>query len=221
MRTNEIKKGVYAAFATARLADKVDEQILSCILYDVVRRVLSSDQSQQNDVRSLAQGYLPGLTRKFNEFKSSFVSYSRMRSEVESFNRSTFLGYTQQEIARINRLYQERVEVKQFSSLYFSQYMYRLSSLKESDYRRLSSVHRSLMSPIARFYTDQYGKADSDLEILDAESYGGKPGKEIVFSVKGVEPARVVSDVRTGRIPVSGRYSSIAVDGKYVRVVAS
>jgi hypothetical protein len=221
MRTNEIKKGVYASFATARMADKVDEQILSCIIYDVVRRVLASDESQQNDVRSIAENYLPGLTRKFQEFKSSFVSYSRMRSEVESFNRSTFLGYTQQEIAKINKLYQERVEVKPFSSLYFSQYMYRISDLKEPDYRRLSGVHRSLMSPIARFYTDQYSKSDSDLEVLDAESYGGKPGKEIVFSVKGIEPSRVVSDIRTGRIPVSGRYSSIEVDGKYVRVVAS
>lgn len=221
MRTSELKKGVYSAFATARLADRIDEQILSCLVYDLVRRVLESEESQSNDIRSLAESYIPGMVRKLDGFKSSFASYSQMRSEVTSYGHSTFLAFTQQQIARINALYRERVAIKDFSSVYFSQYMYRVSNLRDVDYRRLSSVHRRLMSPIARFYADQYGKRDSDLEIADALLYADKPGKEILFSVRGIVPSRVVADIRSRRIPVRSPedYSEARVQGKYVRIV--
>ena len=219
MRVSEIKKGVYAAFSSVGIADKVDEQLLSCLLYDVVRRVLSSDQSQQNDVRSLAGSYLPGMRRNFEEFKVSFISYTQMRAEAQAFGHSTFLGFTSQQIARVNSLYRERVEIVPFSSVYFSQYMYRVSNLRDADYRRLSSAHKRVMAPIAKFYSDQYGKSDSDLEVIDSLVYPDKPGKEILFSVKDVEPSRVVADIRTSRIPVSSGLDMYKVQGKYVKIV--
>ncbi len=209
MGINELKKAVYAAFSSARMTDELDEQMISCIVYDLVKRVISTDAPASNDARSIAQGYIP------------FVSYSQMRTEVESFGHSTFLGFTARQISRINELYMQRIEVKPFSSVYFSQYMYRLSDVPQADYERLASVHKRLMAPIAKFYSDQYGKQDSDLEVFTALGYTAGPGKEIVFSVKGIDPARVASDIKTSRIPVQSPrdYQAVRAEGRYVRII--
>lgn len=223
MRISEIKKGVYGAFVSFKVEDKVDEQILSCLLYDTVKRVLSLEEGIQNDVRSLALTYLPGLSKRLDEFKASFLSYSAMRAEVESYGHPTFLSFTASQIARIVSLYQDRTKVVPFSSVYFSQYMYKLASVPERDYRRLAATHRRLMGPIARFYSDKNKGSDSDLEVFTALSYPDKPGKEILFTVKGVEPSRVVADIRTARIPVyrPRDYQEIRVKGKYVLIVTA
>jgi hypothetical protein len=223
MRVSEIKKGVYGAFVSFKVEDKVDEQILSCLLYDLVKRVLALEDSQQNDVSSLAGSYLPGLAKKLEEFKVSFISYSSMRAEVESFGNSTFLAYTSSQIARIAALYQDRTKILPFSSVYFSQYMYKLTNVGERDYKRLSRVHSNLMGPIARFYADKNRGSDSDLEVFTALGYSERPGKEILFTVKGVDPSRVVADVRTARMPVytPRDYQEIRVKGKYVMIVTA
>jgi hypothetical protein len=222
MRISEIKKGVYGAFASARLEDNVDEQILSCLIYDIVKRILSSDDQVQNDIRSLAASYIPGMVKKLDEFRSSFASYSTMRSEIESFSKPTFLSFSSREISRIVSLYQDRTKVVPFSSVFFSQYMYKLINVPEMDYKRLSNIHRRLMSPIARFYSEQYDGADSDLEIFTALGYPDRPGKEILFTVKNVDPSRIVSDIKTSRIPISrnSEYQEVRVKGKYVMVVS-
>jgi hypothetical protein len=217
---NELKRGIYAAFLSSPLPDKDDELVLSCIMYDFLGRIVSQQGGLENDVRKLAIDYLPGFNKRLAELRSSFISYSLMRSKVQSYRKGTFLEFTGQEISAVIELYKNNSRVREFSSAFFSQRMYRVSGVSGSAYRRLARVHSSVMSPIAKFYSRSYGKKDSDLEISDSLGYPAVPGKEILFSVRGVPASRVVSDVRSGRIPISSPrdFYEIRVDGDKVRV---
>lgn len=220
MRINELKRGIYAAFLSSPLPDRDDELVLSCIMYDFLGRVVSGQGGLENDVRKLAIDYLPSFAKRLSELKASFISYSLMRSRVQSYGKGTFLEFTGQEISGVIELYRNNARVREFSSSFFSQRMYRVSGVTGSAYRRLARVHSSVMSPIARFYARTYGKKDSDLEVADSLGYAASPGKEILFSVRGVPASKVVSDVRSGRIPISSPedFYEIRVDGDKVRI---
>jgi hypothetical protein len=222
MRINDIKKGVYSATLTAAKGiETVDLLIVSCLVYDIVKRLISNQTSFNNDVRSMAESYIRPVSRNLNLFKRSFISYAEMRSQVESFGHSSFLQFTASQISSIVRLYQDRTRILPFSSAYFSQYMYKLSNVSQADYERMTRVHTRTMAPIARFYTDQYGKSDSDLEVFSALVYRDRPGKEILFSVRGIQPSRVVADILTSRVPIrkNSEYVSVSIDGNYVRIL--
>jgi hypothetical protein len=221
MKINELKKGIVNAFLSNPLDDKTDELIISCLLYDFTKKIVENETNLENNVKLLAANYLPSFIKNLNEYKQSFIAYITMRETVESYKKDSFLQFTSEDITRINDLYKSRVQIKKFSTNYFSQYMYKLINISDYHYKRLADIHKRIMTPIIKFYVDNYGLSDSDMEIYSSQEYLENPGKDILFSIKGIDPARVVNDVNFFRIPIKkpSDFFEIRVYKNYVRLI--
>jgi len=223
MKINEIKKGVYSAFLTQPLEDKIDELILSCLMYDYIKKVIVNESNLENNMKLLAETYLPNFKRNLAAFKESFISYDQMRKTIEGYRKNSFLEFTSTDIEKIIRLYQDRTKILPFSTNYFSQYMYKVINISDYHYKRLSNIHSKIMTPILKFYIDNFNSKDSDLEILSALGNIRNPGKEISFSIKNIDSARIVNDVSTSRIPIKKDtdFYSIKVYKEYVKLITN
>jgi hypothetical protein len=223
MRINELKRAIYNAFITNPIDDKTDELIVSCILYDFLRKVVENETSLQNNIKEVASNYLPSFIKSLNSFRESFISYITMRETIESFRKNSFLEFTQDEINAILTLYRDRTQIKKFSSMYFSQYMYKVIDISDYHYKRLSSIHFNLIVPIIKFYKNNYGASDTDMEIVSALEYLENPGKEMLFSINGVDPSRVINDINSFRIPIKkGRdFYDIRTYKNLVRIITN
>jgi hypothetical protein len=223
MKINEIKKGIYNAFITQSLEDKTDELIISCLLFDYIKKVISNENNLENNIKTLAETYIPNFKRNLAVFKESFISYDQMRQTIQGYNKNIFLEFTSTDIEKIIKLYKDRTLILPFSTNYFSQYMYRVSNISDYHYKRLSSIHLNIMVPIAKFYIDNFKAVDRDLEILSALGNPNNPGKEILFSIKNIDSARVVNDISTSRIPLKETrdFYSIRVYKEYVKIITN
>jgi len=221
MRINEYRRAVYNALLSSAVEDSTDNLILSCILYDYVKKIVENERSLANNVRDLAQNYLPGFKRNLESFKTSFISYDTMRKTIESLQKDSFLNFNENDINSIVSLYRDRTQVISFSSNYFSQYMYRVLVANDYQYKRLSSIHFSVMVPIIKFYVSNNGMSDSDMEVFSATNYLENPGKEILFRIRGLAPSKVVNDVKTFRIPIKENrdFYSIEVYKDFVKIM--
>jgi hypothetical protein len=192
-------------------------------MYEYIDNVLKAENTLQNNIKSLIDTYAPSFTRKVRESKATFISYDLMRSKIESFRKTNFLAFSLDNISQINRIYQDKTEIKKFSLNYFSQNMYKLTNISDYHYKKLSNNHFKIMVPISKFYKDTYGIPESDLEILTALGYSDNPGKEIIFSIKNIDPAMIVNDVSSLRIPLKkgDDYYSIKKYGQYVKLLTN
>jgi hypothetical protein len=202
MSNKNIKVGVQNALIDSKLTDNVDKLIASCLMYSFIGKIIEDDGSIQNDIRVLAQSYADIFTRKINEAKNNFISYDLMRSRIASFNKNNFIAFTNSEINMINKIYLDKTLIQKFSVFYFSQYMYKLLNLSEYHYKRLSENHFKVMVPLVSFYMDTAKISEEDVEIFSSLGYRDNPGKEVIFKIRNIEPARVISDIKSFKIPI-------------------
>jgi hypothetical protein len=223
MIVDNIKSGIVSSLISFQFDDVTDRLITSCLLYEYLDNVLKTENTLQNNIRSLADTYASSFIKKLKEAKSTFISYDLMRSRVESFKKTNFLAFSLDNISQINRIYQDKTEIKKFSLNYFSQYMYKLANISDYHYKKLSINHFKIMAPISKFYKDTYGVPEEDLEVFTALGYIDNPGKEIIFRIKGVDPIMVVNDVSSLRIPIKKNddYYSIKKYGQYVKLLTN
>jgi hypothetical protein len=223
MKISEIKKGVYNAFLTQPLEDKVDELIISCLMYDYIKKIIANENNLENNLKTLAETYLPNFKRNLAAFKESFISYDQMRQTISGYRKNSFLEFTATDIEKIIKLYQDRTQILPFSVNYFSQYMYKIINISDYHYKRLSNIHLKVMIPIIKFYVDNFKSTDRDLEVLSALGNPNNPGKEILFSIKNIDSARVVNDISTSRIPLKETrdFYNIRVYKEYVKIITN
>jgi hypothetical protein len=221
MTNNNIKNSIYQTLINQKLDDETDKIIVSCLMYDYISRVLKMSNGEQNDINSLASSYFKLFKNSFSEYKKNAVSYSIIRSTVEGFKKNSILEYYEDEIEEIAKYYQDKTQLVPFSSNYFSQYMYRIIKLSNSQYERLSNIHFNIMIPIINFYKVGYGAKDSDLEIFSAEGYAENPGKEIIFTIKDYESSRVINDIKVGKINFKSSIYSVSSYKNYIKIVVN
>lgn len=221
MSNQNIKVGITNAFIPYQLQDRTDQLIVSCLLYEVLERMTSKETSLQNDLRALADNYLQGYIKKVSDAKRNLISYEAMRQRISEIGKVDFLSFTRDNIMSVVRIYQDKTAIEKFSTQYFSQYMYKLLNIPNASYTKLSRNHFAVMVPIMSFYIDKFRRNSEDMEILTALGYPKNPGKEVSFKIKEVEPARILADVRLGRIPlIEGTdFHSMRTDGEFVTVV--
>jgi hypothetical protein len=217
MNISNVKKGVYEGLITTNFPSNADRLIVSCLLYDYTKKILENEDKNKNNVKRLVASYAEIYKDQLGVFKEKFVSYIIMVRTIESFRKETFLEFTESEIYQIIDYYKNRTELVKFSITSFSQYMYKIINLKYDQYQRLSNIHFNIMVPIIKFYMDNNGLSAQDLEIFDAEVYKDNPGKEILFGVKGINPTRVVSDIKTNNILID--YYKVETYDSYVKII--
>jgi hypothetical protein len=213
---NNIIKGIHDSLIKVQIEDNTDRLIVSCLLYDYIKRLIVVEDKNKNNIKTLASSYAKLFSDNLKSFKQTYVSYSVMRRNVEDFKKSSFLQYTEPEINQINELYKNKTRSVQFSSTYFSQYMYKVVNLKYHQYVRLSNIHFNVMVPIIKFYMDSYDMKAKDLEIFDAELFLGNPGKVILFGIKDTPAQRVVRDILAKNINID--YYKIEVSDDLVKI---
>jgi hypothetical protein len=213
---NSIIKGIHDSLVKVKIEDNTDRIIVSCLLYDYIKRVVVSEDKNKNNIRNLASSYAKLFSDNLKSFKETYVSYSVMRRSVEDFNKTSFLQYSESEINRINELYKNKTRSVQFSTTYFSQYMYKVVNLKYHQYVRLSSIHFDVMVPIMKFYIDSYDMKAKDMEIFDAELFLGNPGKVVLFGIKDISSQRIVKDILSNNININ--YYKIEISDDLVKI---
>ena len=196
-----------------------DKLIMSCILYSFLKTVSSSDTSSENNFKSLVKSYISLFKNNFIMYKKQAITYNIIVKRIEGYRKNSFLEFTGKEIDDVNILYQNKTQLVPFSTSSFSQYMYKVASINFTQYRRLSTIHFDVMSPIIKHYRDNNGIEETDMEIYDAELYTNNPGKGIYFAIKGVPNARIVSDIKSNRIAINDKVYSIEVRSPYVKIV--
>lgn len=219
MKNNHIKQGIELALMSHKFESDIDRIIISCILYDYIQKILKEQPSYQNNSKDLASSYLELFLNEFKSYKSSAVSYTIMRKLVEKLNKGSILQFYDDEIREVIDLYNNKTAVVPFSSYSFSQYMYRVLNLSHKGYRFLSEVHKSVMVPILQFYKNNYEINDSDMEIYSAEEYPEIPGKEILFSIKGINSTKIASDIKMKRIPLGNKIYRCGVKNSFVNIL--
>jgi hypothetical protein len=218
MRSNDTKKAVYEALASVdTFSDNTDRLIASCLLFDYIKKLLSNDTGLQNNAKNLAASYSDLFIETLASFKKKFVSYNAMRDLIESYRRDNFITFTDQQVIAVVRLYQDKTLIAPFSTKVFSQYMYKVIKVNRAQYDRLRKIHFEVVVPIIRFYMDNYGLGQEDIEIESGTEYPATPGKEILFSIKDVTPSKVVSDIKSGMIDIS--VFSAEVKGRFIRLI--
>jgi hypothetical protein len=216
---NNIIKGIHDSLIKVQIEDNTDRLIVSCLLYDYIKRLIVVEDKNKNNIKTLASSYAKLFSDNLKSFKQTYVSYSVMRRNVEDFKKSSFLQYTEPEINQINELYKNKTRSVQFSSTYFSQYMYKVVNLKYHQYVRLSNIHFNVMVPIIKFYMDSYDMKAKDLEIFDAELFLGNPGKVILFGIKDTPAQRVVRDILAKNINID--YYKIEVSDDLIKITTN
>jgi hypothetical protein len=217
MKISNLKRGIYDGLFPVSFESNTDKLIVSCLLYDFIKRSISAEGDNENTIKTTARNYAENYKNIIAEFKKKFISYTIMVRRIENYNKESFLQFSEKEINEIVQLYQDRTQLIPFSINNFSQYMYRIANMNYSQYQKLSQNHFDVMAPIIRYYMDNYNLNDSDLEVFDAEVYPGNPGKGILFSIKDITPSKIINDIKSNNIII--KYYSLAVVQNYVKIV--
>jgi hypothetical protein len=221
MKPNTLKTGIHEALMLVPFDRDEDKLILSCIFYSFISNMGSVDSNIQNNIKSTVQSYANVFKNNFAVYKQKAIAYNIMVRKIESYRKNSFLEFNFNEIQEINKLYQNKTELVSFSTSSFSQYMYKVANIKLSNYRRLSKVHYEIMVPIIQYYKDNNGIEESNMEIYDSELYPDIPGKEIYFGIKGILPNRVVSDIKSNRIPILDKLYLVETKNPYIRIITN
>lgn len=208
---------VYEAVFKQSSFTKTEKNAICCILYKYCSNLLNSDSANASSVNSIASSYCGSISALFKSLQSKYLSYNLILKEINDYNKDNFTQYTDHEIENIYKLYQNKTQVVSFSINNFSQYMYKVSGITHYQHTKLAQIHKKIMKPIAAYYMDKYGIADSNLEVYSATNDDEAIGREIIFTIKGINNSIVVNDVTKGIIPID--YYSIEVDGDYIKLI--
>jgi len=142
-----------------------------------------------------------------------------MKTYIDKLNISSFLGYSRDNISDIQSMYEDTTEIVPFSSQYFSQYMYKVSNISTTLYERLSNIHKLIMVPILRYYIDNYGAVDSDMDVYSADSaYTDNPGKEIIFSINNINAGTIASDIAANKQGIKRYIYKTMLYDEYIKI---
>jgi hypothetical protein len=217
MRITNLKRGIYDALLSLKFDSNEDKIIISCLLFDFVKNIISNENDNENTIKELAKNYAENYRNILSEFKKKFVSYTVMIRRIAEYNKDVFISLTDKQINEIIALYRDKTQLIPFSINNFSQYMYKILTLSFKGYGKLSENHFKVISPIIRYYIDNYNLSESDLEIFDAELFPSNPGKGILFGIKGITPSKIVNDIKQNRIIID--YYSIETFKNYVKII--
>jgi len=217
MRITNLKRGIYDALLSLKFDSNEDKIIISCLLFDFVKNIISNENDNENTIKELAKNYAENYRNILSEFKKKFVSYTVMIRRIAEYNKDVFISLTDKQINEIIALYRDKTQLIPFSINNFSQYMYKILTLSFKGYGKLSENHFKVISPIIRYYIDNYNLSESDLEIFDAELFPSNPGKGILFSIKGINPSKIVNDIKQNRIIID--YYSVETFKNYVKII--
>jgi len=216
MKDISIKTAVSNSLASVTFDSVTDKVIASCLLYNYVKLVMETESG--NDAAAIASAYAINFKGVVSSLASSYISYSVMKSKIENtFKKTTFLSLTDDEIAIILSLYSNKREIVPFSTKRFSQFMYNETDLSLRQYNNLRNIHYNSMSLLIKYYVDTYGNSESDMHIISADVYPSNPGKGIIFVIDNILPSKIVSDIKTGIIPLD--YYEVKTYGNYVKII--
>ena len=112
---------------------------------------------------------------------------------IISFNLNSFLMITTKQVSDILRLYENKEQIKTFSPVYFSQHMYNITGLNDSESNALAFAHQNVISPIAEHYVSNFNIRYADVSV-DALN-DGYIGKTIDLSISGIKNSRIIADI--------------------------
>lgn len=216
MKISNIKRIAYENMLNQEFDSYIDRIISTCLLYDYLYSLVSSDNSYESKVKQVAKSYSKLYKGTVAKLKSTYISYVIMKKKIISFGKDSFLELSVDQIQTIVDLYKDKTKIVSFSIGTFSQYMYKISKMDYVFFQRLSKIHKDVMSPIMKHYIDSNSLKETDLEVYDAEVNPDAPGKIILFTINGVPSSRVASDISSRRIYID--YKSISVQGNYVKI---
>jgi len=221
MRISELKQGVYEGLMLVEFDDNTDKLIVSCVMYSFIKNLLSVNTENENNSKNIVKSYSSVIKNNFNIYKNSAVSYNIIRKTIEGYNKNGFLEFNSSQIDNITALYRNKTKTVPFATTSFSQYMYKVFTMKHSSYIKLSKIHFDIMVPIIKYYQLNNGVNPSDLEIFDAELYAPTPGKEMLFTINGINPGRIVSDIKANRIPIRDKIYLVKTANPYIQIITN
>ena len=175
--------------------------VVSCILYVQAANLLELNKSLKSTVSSVLSSYSGNITSKVQSLKGNYLSYDLMLKEVEKINKNSFYQYTDDDLNAIYALYLSKTKLKKFSSGSFSQSAYKIENLSYNDDLKLQKIHKYIMVPICNYFKEYFNIQDSDLEIYSVQDTPDSViGNEIIFSIKGLSPSRIVSVINSNKL---------------------
>ena len=175
--------------------------VVSCILYVQAANLLELNKSLKSTVSSVLSSYSGNITSKVQSLKGNYLSYDLMLKEVEKINKNSFYQYTDDDLTAIYNLYLSKTKLKKFSSSSFSQSAYKIENLSYNDDLKLQKIHKYIMVTICNYFKEYFNIQDNDLEIYSVQDTPDSViGNEIIFSIKGLSPSRIVSVINSNKL---------------------
>lgn len=197
----------------------VNKTIVCCLLYALISFMVSNDKTYAGQVRSIAAQYLDTYIGIVESMRTKYVSYSAMRTYLRNLKYPEFTTMSKDQVQKIIDLYYNKTEIKPYSKNEFSHRMYNLADISQQGYDRLRKIHYYVMVPIFQYYIENAGAQPSDIEIYSVDNVDTNPGKEIIFRIADISPARIIVDIRD-TIGVSDYiYSEEQYYDDYVKII--
>jgi hypothetical protein len=195
---------------------KYNKIIASCLIFYIIKNLIATDSSNESNIVTLAGNY--GTTYKsiVSGMKNTYISYLLMQNKLAEYKPASFLDMTNEKIETIYKLYQNKTEIKKFSCINFSEYMYNVSSISADNEIKLRKIHFDVMVPIMKFYKATNGLNDNNMVIIQADT-GGYIGKEIIFYIDGVSNANLIYDIKN-KIYTNDRIYSVVLYYNYIKI---
>jgi hypothetical protein len=196
-----LKLAIGKAYSSSGIDD--DERLAAeIILYEYLLTVIANDSTQANDMSSLVSAYKSKIGDGFIDLKGKYTSYYSMVDYIGKLKRKSLLSIDESVIEHIYSLYTSGTAITDFSSAGFSASQYGIGAIGSREMEYLRRVHESVMAPIIGYYSELCGVRESDMKIISADLSDAAPGKMVLFTIDGISPARVFSDLLAHRINV-------------------
>lgn len=182
---------------------KIHKLIASAIVFKLVRDIIGKNPALTSDITSTIESYAGTYKTIIESMQSKYVVYRTLYNTVREYHLSSFLTITEEQINRINKIYEDKTEVRLFEKESFSQYMYKVSHTTIGQLERLRKIHYEIIVPIVDYYIERFNLSYSAMVVDNAEAVANNPGKEISFTITGIPVASIVRDVKQDKMKVS------------------
>lgn len=191
-----------------------DRIIASCMMFQYAIGMASSGKSYSpSDVVS---SYGKSFSAKAVSMMDGYTGYWDCVSYIKSLGKSGFYQYTGIEISELSAIASKGMAKPAFSCSSFSRAMYGFASLPIDQDGYLSSIHYSVMVPIASYFKKYRGSKDSDIHV-DYASSGRHPGREIRFRIDGIGLAELLKGISESGAPLY----SVGTHGGLAKIIAA
>ena len=199
MTFNSIKTTVHR-ISEQNVFSKYDEttnhvnKILAGILtIDVLQKLMKYDTAYNTDASALTKEYFSTLKNISESLKGKYISYKLIYNKIVDWKVPNIMAVNQNMINQVISLYENKEVIKDFSTSYFSQYMYNITGLNDKELTALNIAHNRVFIPIVEYYISNFKIRNQNVS-LDADLSGFK-GKTIKLSIDGIKNARIFADI--------------------------